>query len=411
MERNKFVIAIYAPSYLNRTLGGAYTYIEVLIEFLLNVADDELSFKVVVEDKKTSNSQDEIVIDYTKIKYSFKQRLVLRACVLFPALNSINKVKKFRRQKKSEYIIRMLNENKVDIIYYPNQHSALTQSFPFVINNWDLAHITVPLLPDTQRDLNVREKWYNEIAVKALSIFSESDSGKLEIEKYLNIHENRIKVFPIFPGKVIDIDLSQEEHTLTLKRNGVVSGNFFFYPAQFWALKNHYNLLVAISLMDFSKHIGFKIIFCGSDKGNMDYIKKVAIDLGIEDRLIFLGFISTEELHVLYKNCSALVFPSLLGPTNMPILEAMYLGTPILCSNLQGHKEMLPDYRGMFDPLDPKNISDVLQHFIDDESFIKDIKIQLIKIKERSKFNRSQSFILLIKHFKQIKNFRKIWDK
>jgi len=409
MEKEKFVVAVYVPNSLNKTLGGAFTYIEVLIDFLLKVEDDELCFKVILEGKKEGISQNEILVDYNQIKYSFKQRAILWVSTFVSYLRKSKRIKTIKNNQKSKYIVDTLLNANVDIIYYPNQHSALTDQFPFVINNWDLAHITVPPLPDTLKDIVFREKWYNEIATKAIAVFAESEKGKDEIQKLLNFHENRIKVLPIFPGKVVNMEVPIEEQSLILKKLILTSDNYFFYPAQFWALKNHYNLLQAFSLIDFENRDTFKIVFCGSDKNNKEYIKHVAANLGLQDRVVFLGFVSNEELYTLYKNCSSLVFPSLLGPTNMPILEAMELEVPVLCSNLDGHKEMLPNYLGMFDPLNSIEMSDVMRRFIFDSDFKKVLKEQLIEIKKNSKFNSKTSSMLLLKYFKEIKNFRRIW--
>ena len=71
----------------------------------------------------------------------------------------------------------------------------------------------------------------------------------------------------------------------------------------------------------------------GSDKGNLDYVRKVANELGILDRIEFRGFVSSSELAELMMDAHCLVFPSQLGPSNMPPLEAASLGTPVLISN------------------------------------------------------------------------------
>jgi glycosyltransferase involved in cell wall biosynthesis len=43
--------------------------------------------------------------------------------------------------------------------------------------------------------------------------------------------------------------------------------------------------------------------------------------------------------------------PTLLGPTNMPLLEAYYIGCPVICSDLEGHREILENNALYFNPL------------------------------------------------------------
>jgi glycosyltransferase involved in cell wall biosynthesis len=412
MENKKFVIAIYVPGSLVKTSGGAFTYVEVLTDFLLNVSDEELSFVIVREGKeKVDNTNpDEIVIDYSKITYSLKQRAYFKLTSYIKFFKKSSRIQAIKKEKRTNYIINTLNKFNVDLLYYPDQHSALTKYFPFVINNWDLAHITVPPLPDTLIDLDVRENWYKEIAVRAISIFAESDTGKNELQNFLNIPENRIKVLPIFHGKVVNLKVLEDEQSIILQNLKLKSDNYFFYPAQFWALKNHYHLLEAISLLDFKNKNDFKVVFCGSDKKNMKHIKQVASDFNLQDRVVFLGFVTNEELYTLYKNSAALVFPSLLGPTNMPILEAMELDVPVLCSNLKGHKEMLPNFLGFFDPLNSNEISEVLERFIFDINYKESIKSQLLDIKKTTKFNFKNTCLLILDHFREIKKIRSLWD-
>ena len=56
--------------------------------------------------------------------------------------------------------------------------------------------------------------------------------------------------------------------------------------------------------------------------------------------------------------------PTLLGPTNMPLLEAACLDCPVICSDLEGHREMLGDYALYFNPYSPEDISFTLGSFL-----------------------------------------------
>jgi glycosyltransferase involved in cell wall biosynthesis len=68
------------------------------------------------------------------------------------------------------------------------------------------------------------------------------------------------------------------------------------------------------------------LVFTGSDSGNLDHIIGEARALGIYNHIKFKSFINQEELIILYRNAKAILFPTLLGPTNIPPLEAMSLG-------------------------------------------------------------------------------------
>ncbi|MFC3559915.1 glycosyltransferase [Pedobacter jamesrossensis] len=62
-------------------------------------------------------------------------------------------------------------------------------------------------------------------------------------------------------------------------------------------------------------------------------MKELVKGLGIEQKVIFGGFVTNEELNVFYKNAISLVMPTFMGPTNMPLLEAQALGCPVICTD------------------------------------------------------------------------------
>lgn len=80
-------------------------------------------------------------------------------------------------------------------------------------------------------------------------------------------------------------------------------------------------------------------------------------ELKVSDNVFFLGFIDRNMLHSIYQRAFAVIYPSLLGPDNLPPLEAMYLDCPVLVSDSIGHQEQFGEAALYFDPLDPESIA------------------------------------------------------
>src|SRR5262249_32726892 len=53
-----------------------------------------------------------------------------------------------------------------------------------------------------------------------------------------------------------------------------------------------------------------------------------------------LGFVSDEELAVLYANATALIFPSLFEGFGIPVIEAQAAGLPVICSDIEVLREV-----------------------------------------------------------------------
>ncbi|WHA42864.1 glycosyltransferase family 4 protein [Agrobacterium larrymoorei] len=68
------------------------------------------------------------------------------------------------------------------------------------------------------------------------------------------------------------------------------------------------------------------------------------------DRVIFTGRLSDEEIVALYANAGALLFPSLYEGFGIPPLEAMFLGCPVLSSDIPPTREVCGNAAIYFDP-------------------------------------------------------------
>jgi glycosyltransferase involved in cell wall biosynthesis len=111
----------------------------------------------------------------------------------------------------------------------------------------------------------------------------------------------------------------------------IINTEYFFYPAQFWAHKNHIFILKALKILKDEHNKIVKIVFVGSDRGNKDYIIKSCNELDLDkNQVIILDFVSNNNLYHLYKNSKGLIMPTYFGPTNIPPLEALYLNVPIV---------------------------------------------------------------------------------
>jgi len=78
---------------------------------------------------------------------------------------------------------------------------------------------------------------------------------------------------------------------------------------------------------------------------------------GLGDRVRFTDEIPDAELIALYAGASALVLPSLYEGFGLPLVEAMHLGCPILCSNAGSLPEIAGEAALYFDPRSPESLS------------------------------------------------------
>jgi glycosyltransferase involved in cell wall biosynthesis len=346
---NKLKIGVLLKDYKKHE-GGAYSYYNALVEAIESYKfDEDLEFVFIV----IGNSIDPSA---PKKSYLFDPEKSIKKKHLFiHLLNSVAKTKLINylpisvkieasyKKRYSKCIKEQLIENGIDLVYSLTPF-YLDLDYPTVITHWDIGHKSTFTLPETiyNGEYESRKEYYEKTLPKAFAICCESEAGKKELCHYDNINPQRVHIIPMFPGTIVDLKLPKEEQTEILENFGLNEKDFFIYPAQFWPHKNHYNLLMSFKTFN-DNYPGTKLILSGSDKGNLSYIKSLTRELGLQESVLFPGFIKDAELFTFYRNAISLVMPTLMGPTNMPPIEAHALGCRIICTDFPGHRESLAE--------------------------------------------------------------------
>jgi len=91
--------------------------------------------------------------------------------------------------------------------------------------------------------------------------------------------------------------------------------------------------------------------------------------LGLENRVIFTGYVEDADLAALYSGARLFAMPSLYEGFCFPVLEAMACGVPVVCSNTSSLPEVVGDAALAFDPLDVDAIAAAMARALSDEEW------------------------------------------
>ena len=105
----------------------------------------------------------------------------------------------------------------------------------------------------------------------------------------------------------------------------------------------------------------------------MAKIKEYITADGINEYISIQGFVSDGQMKYLYKNAVALVMPTYFGPTNIPPLEAMMLGCPVIVSDKYAMKEQVGNAGLLCNPDSPESIADCILQVWNDEELRKNM--------------------------------------
>ena len=304
---------------------------------------------------------------------------------------------------RESYLDYLAEKEHIDIFWFTSP-ADVDLSTPFIYTIWDIGHRVMPAFPETTKPMyrwNGHEEQCNRMLAKASFIITGNETGKNEILQNYRVMENKIKIVP-FP--VTFFCYGEEK-----KPKFDVPDKYFFYPAQFWPHKNHICIVNAISNLRHNKSIDVHVIFTGADKGNKGYIKDMAIDLGVEDLIHFVGFVTYEEMKYLYTHALGTIFASLMGPNNIPPIEAVYLESPLLITDIPGHKEQMGEGILYFDGYNPDSLSDKIEYLLcDKEAASRQVEKQSALKKCLESYSYANQILAIFDEFGQMMN---TWKK
>jgi glycosyltransferase involved in cell wall biosynthesis len=156
-------------------------------------------------------------------------------------------------------------------------------------------------------------------------------------QKIANLTKLKISARAISPG--IDTELWASENEL----KAVHSNNYFLYLGSASKIRGFLLLLEAFAWLS-DTDIRLKVLARGADETEIKEINREVERRKLETRVsIRGGWIGTDELKEQIKSATAVLFPFILVPSELPVsvLEAVYCGTPVIVSDLAGLPEIV----------------------------------------------------------------------
>lgn len=243
-----------------------------------------------------------------------------------------------------------------DLLFCP--FTAMTYAdpgIPSVSTIYDWQHRVYPQFFEPTEVIQ-RDQTLDFVCRHAAAIATISDFSRCDTLKYGGVDSTRVKTIYLRMANRTN-KIASDDFSIFQKIN-IQPQKYFIYPANFWRHKNHEMLLTAFRI---AIHTGlstdFKLILTGAPSARRNFLMSAAKKMGLEDSVLFPGYLSTHELSILMKNSRGLVFPSLYEGFGLPPIEAMSLGVPVACSNFASLPEIVSSAVSLFDPRQPEEIA------------------------------------------------------
>jgi glycosyltransferase involved in cell wall biosynthesis len=395
-------IGIYIDS-MNPKSGGGFTFQESLLH-QLNTTGTHHKFTIFYYGRLPAEvrkmSMRKVLINRTYKELVIKHKLGYFFRSAFSKLTksgkAITKLSAFELSAQKEGI---------EFMWFTSQFYMPIASIPFLFTVWDLQHRLQPYFPEVSQPAvwMQREKMFGEAIRKASYVLTGTEAGKNEIIRFYGVPEGKIQHQFLHPTPAYTLQCSQ-----VYPVPAGIGKPYLFYPGQFWAHKNHICILMALKELRDKKNLMINAVFTGHDYGNRSYIEKQISKLGLTDQVKIFGFVERETLISLYQHSLAMVYPSFFGPENLPPLEAMALGAPVIAAKVSGADEQLGDNVLYFDPLNEAELADQILTVYKNEN----IRNQLIeKGRVRSRQYTIEHYINdILKLFDGFEKIRRCWE-
>lgn len=174
---------------------------------------------------------------------------------------------------------------------------------------------------------------------------------------------NPDKIIVIYEGvnKKLKVKSEKSKAQVKSKKLNIKEKSYFLYVGNAYPHKNLEMLLKAFSLLKthHTPHVAHnaKLVLVGKEDYFYKKLKNKVKKLNLSKNVIFTGYVSDEQLVLLYQNAISLVFPSLNEGFGLPALEAMANECLVVCSDIPALREVCSSAAVYFNPEDMGKLS------------------------------------------------------
>lgn len=247
-----------------------------------------------------------------------------------------------------------------DLLHHTTPMHYVSCAVPGVITMHDLQHRHYPEF-FSERNLAWREIVYPQAMRECKLVIAISEFVRQDVIRQYGLAPEKVVVARNAPlgALVQERQAAVPKHRELCERLGLPQ-RFLLYPALTYAHKNHLLLLDAVARLRDQQGLRISVVCPGKRRFIWPQIARKLEELRLADQVFFLDFIPAQDLAALFSAAEALVFPSLFEGAGLPVLEAMAMGLPVLCSSIPALQEYAGDAASYFDPHQADSIAEAM---------------------------------------------------
>lgn len=337
---------------INREMGGNFQYAISLLEDLVDVVSSQ-DVVVFVDNQVMEESARAVARSATIIELALEPRNILVTLARFV-------YSRFRFRWLRPWIsgrFTALDQEGCDVILHPfwSFASILTDT-PAVASIHDVAPRENPELMPRRKRLSL--DWLIQGIIRhAKVILVDSPYGKALLDIHYSAELSKVTVYRFSVPRYLLVGGRSETDDVLSKYQ--TSAGYLFLPGRFGSYRNTHRVLDAVAEAR-RNGTDARLLLCGVRPEEMQAAQEAVATRRLEGAVLVLGYVPDADMASLYRGAAALLFPILLGPTSIPIYEAMALDCPVIYPTISGYTTAFGDAGLGVDPLDTSAITDAI---------------------------------------------------
>ena len=310
----------------------------------------------------------------------------------------------FKQTHKKDFSFQVIRQGDlpvdVDLIHYPYFDFffltlPLKKTKPIVVT----IHDVIPLVFPQHFPRGIKGEAKLQLQKLALrntaAIITDSENSKKDIIKHLGIPEKKVHVVYLAPAKEFK-RLKIENCKLKIKEKYRLAETFLLYVGDVNWNKNVSGLLLAAAKTKTNLVLVSRALKEQSSS-EAKVIFRLIERLKFKDRVKILGFVSKEELAVIYNLATVYVQPSFYEGFGLPVLEAMACGTPVIAANTASLPEICNQSALM---IKPGQLTEAIKKLINNDKLRKQLSEK--GIQQAKKFSWQKTVQATIKVYEKV---------
>ncbi len=276
----------------------------------------------------------------------------------------------------------------VDVYHLPSPDFLGTLRCKIVVTVHDLIDKAYPQ-SHTPQTIDLSDRKMRDVVARADKIICCSQTTRDDLHRFFKVDAGRTCVIYQGVDRTVFFPLAPDEEGYAdsvLKGLGVTQP-FILFVGTIEPRKNLSNLLEAFAALKAKKKFAGKLVIVGTKGWMMDPLADTFSRKGLSGEAVFLGYVTDEQLRVLYNKTEAFVFPSLYEGFGFPIVEAFACGAAVVASNTSSCAEVAGDAALTVAPDQPQDIAAGILRVIEDPSLKASLKAKGLKRADQFSFD------------------------